>query len=221
MKKRKNGKTFKFKLLKFFVVFLIAIFITTFLMQKLVNPIIYDTGESKIRESTNYAVNYAVTEAMKGSVTYDDLVHIVTDASGKITMLQANSIQINTLSRKVIDCTYGVIMKEIGNSLSIPMGAFSGIPVLSGLGPNVELEVVPYGSVSCTFLSQFISAGINQTVHKIYLSVKTSVSMILPFREVKVDEETEVLISESLIIGEIPDTYLMADEKSDMLNMVG
>ena len=45
--------------------------------------------------------------------------------------------------------------------------------------------------------------------------------MVVPFCEINKLEETEVLISESLIIGEIPDTYLMAEEKSDMLNMVG
>ena len=190
-------------------------------MNKFVNPIIKETGESKISESTNYAVNQAVILAMQGTVAYDDLIHIVTDASGKITMLQANSIQINALSRDVIDHTYNHIMTSIGKSISIPLGSFSGLPILSGLGPSVVIPTLPYGSVRCKFLSQFVSAGINQTIHKIYISVQTSITLVLPFNNVNVEEETEVLISESLIIGEIPQTYLMAEEKSDMLNMVG
>ena len=158
---------------------------------------------------------------MKGTIAYDDLIHIVTDASGKITMLQANSIQINALSRSVIDNTYNYIMETVGASLAIPLGAFSGIPILAGVGPRVVIPTMPYGTVKCKFLSQFISAGINQTIHKIYVQVQTIISLVLPLGDVTVEDITEVLVSESLIIGDIPDTYLMAQEKSDMLNMVG
>ena len=112
-------------------------------------------------------------------------------------------------------------MEELNNTLSIPLGSFSGIPVFSGLGPIVEVKSTPYAAVRCKFLSKFVSAGINQTVHKIYLSVDTDVSMIFPFSNIMVNETSDVLVSESLIIGEIPDTYLMAAENGDMLNMVG
>lgn len=222
MKKRnKKMVPIRQKLCRFFLVVLVGVLITGFVVAKLVNPIIKQTGEAKISESTNYAVNLAVILSMRGTVTYEDLIHIVSDASGKISMIQANSIQINALSREVIDKTYNYIMEKIKDPLKIPLGAFSGIPLISGIGPDVVIETVPYGSVKCNFLSEFISAGINQTVHKIYLSVKTSISLILPFNKVVVDDVTEVLISESLIIGEIPETYLMAEEKSDLLNMAG
>lgn len=209
------------RLIKFFAVVVLAVALTFLIMAYFVNPIIKETGRSKVSESTNYAVNLAVISAMQGTVTYDDLIHIVTDSSGKITMLQANSIQINALSRSVIDNTYSYIMDSLDDPLSIPIGSFSGLPVLSGVGPVVSVPTAPYGSVKCTFLSKFVSAGINQTVHKIYLNVETSISLVLPFNKLKVDDSTEVLISESLIIGEIPETYLMAEEKSDLLNMVG
>ena len=45
--------------------------------------------------------------------------------------------------------------------------------------------------------------------------------MVFPFSSVEVNEISDVLVSESLIIGEIPDTYLIAQEPSDLLNMVG
>lgn len=220
-KKKKKRESVRKKLLQFLAVVLLSVVITILLITFLVNPIIKKTGESKISESTTYAVNLGVMSAIEGTVTYDDLIHIVTDASGKITMLQANSIQINALSRKVIDKTYGFIMEKISEPLKIPIGSFSGIPIFAGFGPEVVVKTVPYGSVKCNFLSEFVSAGINQTVHKIYLCVKTDISLVLPISSIEVKEETEVLISESLIIGEIPDTYLMAQERADLLNMVG
>ena len=224
MKKEKNTKN-KFSvrvlLVRFFAIILVSVGLTFLIIYTLINPIIKETGESKINETTAYAVNLAVIGAMRGSICYDDLIHIVTDSSGKITMLQANTIQINELSRKVIDLTYSNPMNTINKPLKVPIGSFSGIPLLSGVGPDVEIPTVPYGSVNCKFLSEFVSAGINQTVHKIYLSVNSIVTLVMPFAKVKVAENTEVLISESLIIGEIPNTYLMAEDKSDLLNMVG
>lgn len=222
MRKLKLSKPkIKRKIIKFFICLVVAVLISFFIMSKLVNPIIKETGESKISETTNYAVNRAVLSAMQGTISYDDLIHLVTDATGKITMLQANSIQINSLSRKVIDATYNYIMERIGANLKIPLGSFSGIPLFSGVGPDIIIPTMPYGSVNCVFLSKFVTAGINQTLHKIYLSVNTSITMVLPFNTIHVDDTTEVLVSESLIIGEIPETYLMAAEKGDMLNLVG
>ena len=211
----------KRKIVKFFICLIVAVVLSFFIMSKLVNPIIKETGKSKISETTNYAVNRAVLSAMQGTISYDDLIHLVTDATGKITMLQANSIQINSLSRRVIDVTYSYIMERIGANLKIPLGSFSGIPLFSGVGPDITIPTMPYGSVNCVFLSKFVTAGINQTLHKIYLSVDTSITMVLPFNTIHVDDTTEVLVSESLIIGEIPETYLMAAEKGDMLNLVG
>lgn len=228
MKNKKSKNliiSFKLKLRHNLTLALIALIITTLIfygfMAVFVNPIIKKTGISKISEKTGESISSAIFEAMKGTITYDDLIHIVTDSSGKITMLQANSIQINSLSRKVIEKTYSELLSKLSSPLQIPLGTFTGLPIFSGVGPNIEISSKPYASVSCNFLSRFLSAGINQTVHQIYISVSANITMILPFVEVSSLENTEVLVSESLIIGEIPATYLMAEEKADLLNMVG
>ena len=51
--------------------------------------------------------------------------------------------------------------------------------------------------------------------------VTTLVNIVMPMTELSVENSTEVLVCESLIIGEVPATYLMASEKGDMLNLVG
>lgn len=205
------------------VLFFIAAFSATIilLMFILVNPIIKKAGKSSISEIASKELSLGIFDAMKGTITYDDLVHIVTDSSGKIAMLQANSIQINSLSRKVIDTIYTSLEPRLLRPLEIPLGTFFGLPILSGLGPKVEINAKPYLSIKCNFLSKFTQAGINQTVHQIYIKVVADITMVVPFCEINKIEETEVLIAESLIIGEIPSTYLMAEEKSDLLNMVG
>ena len=79
---------------------------------------------------------------------------------------------------------------------------------------------MPYGNIYCNFRSKFESAGINQTLHKIYVYMKTDVTIVMPMAKLNSVNETESLVCESLIIGEVPHTYLIADETGDLLNVI-
>lgn len=185
----------------------------------LVTPLVVETSRSQIKVYATKSMNYAVTEAMNQNITYDDLINITTDATGKISMIQANSIKINNVSMMIERITLAHLLEISRNPIKIPMGAFTGITVFSGLGPAVLIDIYPYGEVGCRFLSQFISAGINQTQHKIYVDVKTKINVVLPFKTLEVQMENQVLVCESVIIGDIPETYLRANDLSDMIDL--
>ncbi|MBQ7453233.1 MAG: sporulation protein YunB [Clostridia bacterium] len=205
------------KILAIFFVACIAIFLY---MNYLVTPLIVRTAEAQVKVYANRAMNVAITEAMNQNITYDDLIHIVSDASGKISMIQANTIQINSLSKLIGRTTMKSLNENINSPILIPVGAFSGIPALSGLGPKISFNLQPYGDIGCTFESQFSQAGINQTHHKIYLNVNCNINLVLPFKSVVVSSKSDVLICESVIIGEIPETYLRSNTLTEMLNLV-
>lgn len=57
-------------------------------------------------------------------------------------------------------------------------------------------------------MSNFTSSGINQTLHRLYFTVSGTIGMILPAQTQNFVTELEVLICESVIVGEIPDVYL-------------
>lgn len=94
--------------------------------------------------------------------------------------------------------------------VKIPIGTLSGSPLLAGKGFKVTIRVLPLGSVKCQFVSEFETAGINQTRHKIYLDVVATISIVLPTSQSIVKTNTPVLVSESIIVGKVPDTYLSA-----------
>ncbi len=202
-KKRKKSRVFVVVLLVFALFYSYIAF--------LVNPLLVSSSSSQVKVFANRSMNYAVTEAMNQNVTYDDLIHIVTDSSGKISMIQANSIQMNNLSKLIGRATMAQLKEVSKNPVLIPLGAFSGISIIAGLGPKVAVDIFPYGDVSCRFLSEFIGTGINQTQHKIYMSVSCTISVVLPFKTLKVASASDVLLCESVIIGDIPDTYLKLD----------
>lgn len=209
-KKRKKTKVFIVTLLIFAFFYLYIAFLVT--------PLIISSSNSQVKVYANKSMNYAITEAMNQNVTYDDLIHIVTDSSGKISMLQANSIQINNLSKLIGRVTMAKLNELTKNPVLIPLGAFSGITIISGMGPKVAMETYPYGDVSCRFLSQFFSAGINQTQHKIYMSISCTINVVLPFRTLRVNANSDVLLCESVIIGDIPDTFFSIKDLSGLIS---
>ena len=55
--------------------------------------------------------------------------------------------------------------------------------------------------------SEFISQGVNQTMHRVYLDIKTNVIILTSFKTIQKTIENQVLIAENVIVGNIPSTY--------------
>lgn len=185
-----------------------------------VNPIIVETIEIKSKSIATKAINSAIADVVMNSIVYEDLINIVTDELGNITMIQANALEINNLSKDLAQTTEKKIEEYGQGGVLIPLGSFTGIPILVGRGPKIKLKVTPIGAVSCTFSSKFEHAGINQTNHKIYLKVVSNIGIIMPLISVKYQQEQQVLISESIIVGQVPEVYLYSDNLDNLLNFV-
>ncbi len=185
-----------------------------------INTIIADTIELKSKALATKAMNSAIADVVINSIVYEDLVNIITDELGNISMIQANALEINNLSKDLAQTTE-IKIEEYGRSgVSIPVGSFTGIPLFVGRGPKIKVKVNPIGAVNCSFLSQFESAGINQTNHKIYLKISADVGVVLPLLSTKYNTTRQVLISESIIVGQVPEVYLYSDTLDTLLNFV-
>lgn len=184
------------------------------------NTIIADTIELKSKALATRAMNSAIADVVINSIVYEDLVNIITDELGNISMIQANSLEINNLSKDLAQTTEIKIEEYGKNGVGIPIGSFTGIPLFVGRGPKIKLKVNPIGAVNCSFLSDFETAGINQTNHKIYLKISADVGVVLPLLSSKYNITRQVLISESIIVGQVPEVYLYSDTLDTLLNFV-
>lgn len=63
------------------------------------------------------------------------------------------------------------------------------------------------GTVETDLRSEFKEAGINQTLHRIYLEVKCKVTILTPYDTISETIINQVLLTEGVIIGNIPNTY--------------
>ena len=79
------------------------------------------------------------------------------------------------------------------------------------------------GTVETDLRSEFKEAGINQTLHRIYLEVKCKVNILTPYDTITETIYNQVLLVEGVIVGNIPGTYynlegLNHDQSMEVIN---
>lgn len=178
-------------------------------------PLIKSITASKIKSVATSAVNNAVFYALTEKTDYNNLVTVYSDNYGKINMISANSVKINALARETSKFSQEYINKIGDGGVDIPMGSLTGFEPIVGQGPLIHFKTVPVGTVNADFYSEFTSCGINQTRHRIYIIVEATIDVILPVKDEEIVTNTQVLVSESIIVGEVPDTYLKLNGEAE------
>lgn len=221
MKIIKNHKlSKKQKIFILLLLFLIIIFTFLLFVQTNINPIIVNISEAKVKALTTSAINDAVFTSLDSALRYTDLIDVTLDKDGKIEMIQANSMKINEIAKNTSKKAQSNLDLILHTGIDVPMGTLTGSPMLAEKGPNVHIDIMPVGSVLCKFISEFESAGINQTRHKIFLEVITNVNLIIPVCTASMQIKTEVLICESILVGDVPHVYLELGRPNEILDLV-
>lgn len=205
-KKRRKKRTFK-SYLSFVIIS--AIFTSLFFYYKnvittnIVN-ICYNYSYSYVTES----VNKSISLSLNNSVNYNDLIYVEKDSVGEIVLLSANSYKINKLSKEIALSSEQILKEKISEGIPIPILAFSGINLISGMGREITYKSISISSVECKFDSDFESVGINQTLHSIYINVVSKVNINFPLNSQDILIKTPVLVCEAVLVGKIPNVYL-------------
>ena len=197
----------------------IFIFCTVYFRSNVV-PTVMGSSIAQVRAIATNAVNIAATAVINGGITYDELFEVMYDNNGKVTMIQANSPRINTIAREIANLAQANLDSLGTQEISISVGTFTGLALLTGFGPDITIKIVPIGTANCDFVSYFQSAGINQTSHKIYIDVYADVNIITPIDEPTVQVKAEILVCEDVIIGDVPEMYLGMNSVTDMYNLI-
>lgn len=142
---------------------------------------------------------------------YEDLCTISKDNNGNITMIKANVIPINEIISDVAIKIQEEFNKTDNSNFSIRLGSFTGSRLLSGKGPKVNIKMSTIGNLDTDLKSEFSSAGINQTLHKMYLQVECNVIILTPFNTMEEKISNQVLLAEAVIVGTTPNTYYNFD----------
>lgn len=200
--KKKKKRVLKF--LCFFTAFVITVVSIYFSSDRIVVSLAEKTFDSIISSASYHAVDIIVEEKYR----YSDLVDIKTDSSGNVGMIITDSYAVNKLAATAATKAYDYLSEKIEKGVEVPLGAFTGIRLISGFGAKVRMKVISVASVKCDFVSEFAQAGINQTRHSLYLNINCVVNVVTKKKTKKINDKITVLVFDNLIVGKVPNVVV-------------
>ncbi|CDF58358.1 sporulation protein YunB [Thermobrachium celere] len=198
------------------IILFIVLILNIYFLDRALRPIILAYCDAEARGIALETINETIRTEFKNKISYDDIITVKTDKDGNIVMIQANSVELNRIGSEISLAVQDRIRNIDGRKGSIPLGVIFKNDLLANYGPKIPFKMKPVGSVNTNYRSEFQSAGINQTRHIIYLDIKASVQVIVPFARNNVSVITSVPISESIIVGKVPETYANLDFLKDI-----
>ncbi len=190
------------------IVIVLLLFFNTIL--RAVTPIFESLAKDAAKSISTEVTNEETSKIM-GKYNYDNFFNIEKDANGKIQMISANVLKINQITSDIALNIQNSLRNDNEKNISIAVGSLTGIKLFSGFGPKINIKLNSVGNVETNLRSEFIAQGVNQTIHRVYMDITSTVNILTPFSTLSENITNQVLILENIILGEIPLNYYNFD----------
>lgn len=157
-------------------------------------------------------INRSVNDAVRDVISSSDydlsyFAELSKDESGNITAISGNMAHINEISTSILNR----VMESADNGtleVGIPLGNLLGINLLSGKGPDINVDIVMLTSSHADYKSIIQSAGINQSEYKLVLEITIDIDVLVPWGIESATTVNEIIVADTVIVGKVPETYL-------------
>ena len=215
-----NSKTKK-RIIKILIL-LVLILVIAKATLNYIDPIFEAMCETKLKSVSTIITNQQSTIIMN-KYQYEEMYTIEKDAEGNVSVIKANVVPINNMISDLTENIQREFNDESKTQIHIPIGSLSGSYFFMGLGPDIPIKVSLLGTVDTEIKSEFISKGINQTLHRIYVEFYCNMRIASPLKNYDKSITNQVIVAEHVIVGTIPETYYNMEGMSgtdDILNMI-
>ena len=151
----------------------------------------------------------ALEQAMaEVSVPSEGLIRPYSDPDGELTAFTVDTPRLNALRSSLVKTVAQAVGELDSHDLGVPMGALMGLDLFSAAGPKLPVRVVSVAAARGEYRNEFLQAGINQTLYRVVLDVEVTARLLLPGGVVTTELSTPVVVTEVLIVGQVPQTYV-------------
>lgn len=169
-------------------------------MEKIILSAARTTASAEVDEAV---LNYMETNA----VTYADLMDIRYDNNGAISSVTADTAKIDALIARMDDEIGGELEEKVMET-EVSLNVLLGTEMFSGPGKTIKVYFMPINVVNVRTRHEFVSEGINQTLHTVYLDISVEIEVLLPLRNRRESVDAGLPIGQTLIVGGVPSTYV-------------
>ena len=175
-------------------------------VDKNIKPTVIAISEIRARSITTQTINDTIKSKIKRDINYNDLIFVKYDNDGKVTLMQANTILMNSIAAEVAIEVQEQLKQMSKSKIKVPLSNAFDTQIVNL--PSMNVQIIPQGSVAVDFATEFESSGINQTRHRIYIIVVTDIKMIVPLVQENLRITTNIPIAETIIVGDVPEQYV-------------
>ena len=191
------------------LILLCVLMVAFLLFRSRYRQVIRELAQTQVTNATSDLINDAVARQIAlGDIQYDRIVYFEKDLNGRITALKTNIGEVNKLKTATLNTINDEILSMDASRIGIPLGSLILPEFLSGRGPRLPVEVLTIRNSDADFESNFSYAGINQTLHQVHMAVWVDVAVLVLGSTVSFSVEADVVVAETIIVGDVPDTFL-------------
>ena len=200
-------------------------------INKKVTPLFLDLAESETEKLATLIINDAVGKQVSDNLDSNLLYNINKDSKGNVSSIDFNSTTVNKLLTTItssVELNLKYLEEGRVDLLTVPdsilvsydkkdlkKGIFYRIPsgvvfnniVLSNIGPKVPVRLSLIGSITSNINTRTTNYGINNALIEVYVEIKVTLEVILPYTRRKTNVETTIPIALKMIQGNVPSYY--------------
>jgi sporulation protein YunB len=205
---RSTGKSSAKKklIIALLIIFLFSIQAFIFIEHNL-RPPLMALAKVRIKQIATQSINTAIADRISENTKADSLIDWKTDKNGKTTGFMLNYAEHMRITSDIITTVQGLLNNLKSISEHVPLGQALNSAILASFGPNIPIRFVPAGNVKVDLSTRYQNAGINMILVEVYVRIIAEVSVIIPFDTDTEIVETEIPISYSLVVGDVPTYY--------------
>lgn len=182
--------------------------------------VLFIMAEIRISNVRKKLISYAARNAASAAATagvensldtdkvrYADLIKFGRDQSGNIVSVTTDAYYLNKIGNNIGDEIDKHINQMKSYIIKIPFSVLFSEQLINGRGPKMPLVFVMTGITTTDFENEFTAAGVNQTHHRIMMSITVNTYVIHSGNVTVVPYKTNVCIAESIVVGITPQTF--------------
>lgn len=173
---------------------------------KLVLTQVFGLARVSLKNLAMRAIEESGDKAIAEIGNTTDFIIIERDKNGRVSMISSNTDLLNVVASLTLKYTQESISRTM-NSIKIPLGSVLGSTIFSEKGPEIEVKIYMQGFAQTDFITKIENAGINQTWYRLYINISAELRMNVGMRTEFETIENQYLLNESLILGEVPQSY--------------
>lgn len=188
---------------------LLVFFLITGFLEARLRPMVVTAAQAQAQNRLSAVMEGAILDRLgEAGTTYSDFVTIQRDEAGEIAALTTDTAALNRLRAELMGAALDALEGVDVSQIQIPLGSLLDFDLVWGLGPTMKVHAMTVGTVEGEFSSEFSSAGVNQTLHKIGLDLEVPLTLMLPGGAVETVCRTSVPVAETVIVGQVPQVFL-------------